>query len=285
MNIAVPATVLVPNRWGYSFNAYLDDYLAIVPPTEKTTGFEQFLTDKSLGIVIWPERVAADPLFTDDAEFASFIGNLANYSFITVPVPKSRGELTVLVRQDLLDPGYRTGIQSDAASTSAASAPSPASNPQTDRNAQLAQAEVLAAAGQFDEATGILRSLVDAMPSDRNGQMALARALVASGANSEAITQYRLINERWPDFPWAYVQLGQLLFKLGETNEGIALLKKAVQVAPDQADTHFVLGGMYKRTGQREAAIAQFQRGLAIDPTRAAAQRDLEELMAAPKEP
>jgi hypothetical protein len=111
MGIDAPTTVLVPNRWGYSFNAYLDDHLAVLPPTEKTGGFAQFLTDRSLGLVIWPERVAVDPLFADDLEFASFTGDLSSYDFVAVPVPRSRGERTVLVRRDLLDPGYVDAIE------------------------------------------------------------------------------------------------------------------------------------------------------------------------------
>ena len=287
MDITVPTTVLVPNRWGYSFNAYLDDHLAVLPPTEKTAGFEQFLTNRSLGVVIWPERVAADPLFKDDREFAAFMGDLGGYGFVAVPVPLSRGERTVLVRRDLLDPAYSAPVPSGAVPTQATATPTqaPAPTPQGDHNAQLAQAEKLAAAGQFEQAIVILRSLADTMPGDRGVQMALARTLAASGAGDEAIMQYRLINERWPDFPWAYVQQGQLLFNLGKTDEAIAALENAVQVAPDQADTHFVLGGIYKRTGRRDEAIVQFQLGLAIDPNRAAAIRDLDELMAAPSEP
>jgi tetratricopeptide (TPR) repeat protein len=176
----------------------------------------------------------------------------------------------------------------------------------------LAESELLARAGQADEAVAVLNRAVADMPEDDD--LLYARALAAERIDRIDITEadLRELLQRQPDNPMAlnalgytladrsdrpqealgYIQraillapkdpaildsMGWVMFRLGRIDAAIIWLRRAHAISRDgEIAAH--LGEALWHTGKRREARRIWQRALAIDPDNRVLRRTMERL-------
>lgn len=164
----------------------------------------------------------------------------------------------------------------------------------------LAQARVLAAAGQTDEALGILSGLLAARPARTEVRLLMADIAMSAGRNFEAIVTlepqreaapedpsilFRLAAARLvlgefavseslareglrlqPQAPGGLLVLGRTLLEQGRVDEAAAVLRQAVTIAPNVAHAHAYLGAALDRQDRKAEARAAFDTALRLYP-------------------
>ncbi len=142
-------------------------------------------------------------------------------------------------------------------------------------SAKLELGQVLMDQQKADEATTLLREVVDKMPQDSTAHYALGTALAAGGQHEEAqrefsksrelveqyarlsaITQELVNNPANPELRW---EAGDIMMKQGLTGEGAAWMSTALMYDPAHQKTHRALAEYYE-TVKHDAAMAERHR-------------------------
>ncbi len=111
--------------------------------------------------------------------------------------------------------------------------------------ADTSVADRLYAAGQFEQAAGIYRQLVQAAPGDLNLLIRLGTAEYQLGAFVKAESHFRKAVSIPPEIPQAQIGLGTTLIALNRSREAIPFLEKAVKLAPKDRMAQRALGHAY----------------------------------------
>jgi hypothetical protein len=97
LNITQPVQVLEAEG---GLNIYLDDNFRWVPQYDKKTGFNEFIKDKRVNMIVISDALLTDSRLIADAEWLRFYGEPKKYGFVALSVPNSRR--TVLVGPGLI---------------------------------------------------------------------------------------------------------------------------------------------------------------------------------------
>lgn len=134
----------------------------------------------------------------------------------------------------------------------------------TQQQRRRVQAQLLAAAGEYADATTVLQALVAELPDDAALRMALGDALSRQGRSEEAMEQARWLAQHLPPTDTnQQLALLRLWQRAGDMAEARALSLQLLQSAP--ADTDVLLhAARLERAGRQYAqAIGLFQRAWA----------------------
>jgi tetratricopeptide (TPR) repeat protein len=126
-------------------------------------------------------------------------------------------------------------------------------------------------AGRFDEAAGIYRQLVEAMPREAGLLMNLGMALAMAGREREAVEPLRRALAIDATLLPAHLFLGSSYLALGEPRQAIAPLERVVAAQPREIDHRRMLARAYSEDGRLNDAVAQLRRVTELAPALPAA--------------
>jgi tetratricopeptide (TPR) repeat protein len=137
-------------------------------------------------------------------------------------------------------------------------------------NAQLAEAQQLEAAGNYDQAISILQPAAQANPNQDVLWANLGEAQRAANKYPDAIDSYQKAIALKPTNGPYHSALADALAKSGQTDKAVAEWATAVQNDPTNAGAYyFNEGAVLTNTGKVDEAIAAFDKALQADPKRA----------------
>jgi protein O-GlcNAc transferase len=128
------------------------------------------------------------------------------------------------------------------------------------------RADMLALAGDFENAIPLLRALIAASPGDAALERKLAGALDATGAAEEAVACYRRALALDPADARAHDELGRLLGRRGDMKGAGEHLRAAVKLDPSLVTARGALGDLLCREGRFGESIAELKVATALDP-------------------
>ncbi|WP_348266633.1 tetratricopeptide repeat protein [Edaphobacter paludis] len=122
------------------------------------------------------------------------------------------------------------------------------------------------AAGHYDEAGEVFRTLVAAGDPLPTSYIGLAQVLLRTGHAEEAVTELADARKKLgPSFLISYFQ-GLALDRTGKLLEAISAFQEAVQQNPDSAEAHLGLGKTELVQGRVSDAIVQLEEALRLSP-------------------
>jgi protein O-GlcNAc transferase len=128
------------------------------------------------------------------------------------------------------------------------------------------RADMLALAGDFENAIPLLRELIAASPGDAALARKLASALAVMGAADEAVAGYRHALALDPADARAHDELGRMLGRRGDLKGAGEHLRTAVKLDPSLVSARGALGDLLCREGQHREGAAELEAALALDP-------------------
>ncbi|MBD2461428.1 tetratricopeptide repeat protein [Oscillatoria sp. FACHB-1407] len=130
------------------------------------------------------------------------------------------------------------------------------------------QGNAAQAAGNYNEAERIFRSILERDPNAVPAYIYLANALQAQGRRVEAADQILLALQLDPNAVDTYVPPDSPLRANPEAEQAelIASLRRAVEVYPDQAASYMRLAMALADQGELPEAIANFRRAIELSP-------------------
>jgi protein O-GlcNAc transferase len=128
------------------------------------------------------------------------------------------------------------------------------------------RADMLALAGDFENAIPLLRELIAASPPDAALERKLAGALDATGAAEEAVACYRRALALDPADARAHDELGRMLGRRGDMKAAAEHLRAAVKLDPSLVTARGALGDLLCRDGRHREGVAELEAALALDP-------------------
>ena len=128
------------------------------------------------------------------------------------------------------------------------------------------RAEMLALAGDFENAIPLFRRLIAATPQDAALHRKLAGALDASGAAEEAVACYRRALALDSADARAHDELGRLLGRRGDMKGAAEHLRAAVKLDGTLITARGALGDLLCREGRFAEGTAELKAALALDP-------------------
>ena len=130
-------------------------------------------------------------------------------------------------------------------------------------------------AGDLQDAVGLLRSAVVALPGNAHGWVNLANALILTGDTQEARAALTKATELAPDLAIAWFNLGVCLGRCRLPLDGAAALHKALTLQPGYIPAYQSLAIVYYRLGDYAQAAQVYREWLAQDPENATARHML----------
>jgi len=130
----------------------------------------------------------------------------------------------------------------------------------------LLAAADLEAAGEVEQAVGLLRAGLAAHGPHAELNFQLAEALYRLGDVTAARERYYAAIEIDEDYVEARANLGCVLAELGQSDLAIAALEGALRFHPDYADAHYHLAAALEDAGQSERAQPHWQTFLRLAP-------------------
>jgi protein O-GlcNAc transferase len=128
------------------------------------------------------------------------------------------------------------------------------------------RADMLALAGDFENAIPLYRELIAASPQDAALERKLAGALDAAGAPEEAIDCYRRALALDPADARAHDEFGRLLGRRGDMKGAGEHLRAAVKLDSSLVTARGALGDLLCREGRFAQGTAELTAALALDP-------------------
>jgi len=128
------------------------------------------------------------------------------------------------------------------------------------------RAEMLALAGDFENAIPLLRELIAAAPADAALARQLAGALDVTGAADEAVAGYRRALALDPADARAHDELGRLLGRRGDMKGAAEHLRAAVNLDPSLVTARGALGDLLCREGRYGEGVGELKAAVALDP-------------------
>jgi serine/threonine-protein kinase len=125
---------------------------------------------------------------------------------------------------------------------------------------------VLAAAGQREQAVGYYRAAQALRPKSGAVYNNLGTTLDELGRHDEAIACFHRAIALDPRFAVAYRNLGNALEARGQMDQSLAAHQKAVALDPGWALAHYNLGRALDDKGRLDEAIAEYRKSIALDP-------------------
>lgn len=143
----------------------------------------------------------------------------------------------------------------------------------------LRLAAVYANAGQFNKATGELKTALTIQPNNPRVFAAFGDLYRQRGMLDDAEKAYKKALLIEPKFMKAHDSLVEVLMKKGETNKVIAALKEAVSVSPKNASRQVFLGKVLLECGETNEAKKAFRYAVKVEPHNSAAQMEIGEIL------
>lgn len=163
-------------------------------------------------------------------------------------------------------------------SNDAARAASPG---EASKQVQLTDAEAVALAvqlhqaGRLEEAGGIYRQILQAIPDQVDALHFHGLLLYQQGEKAAGIASLRRAVELRPDYAEAHNNLGNMLKETGHDEGALEAYHRVLQLRPDHADTYNNIGVLLRKRGQTEQAVEAYQRAIRLDPYHADAFHNL----------
>lgn len=136
---------------------------------------------------------------------------------------------------------------------------------------QSQQGKQLMAEGRFEEAIGVYRNLVQALPGNVGLLLNLALAEEMAGHPGQAIPHLQAVLKAQPSSIPALTSLSMARLQLNQPNEAIPLLRKLVSLEPKNIDAHGMLAGADMGSGKFENAAEQYRQLTALNASDAKA--------------
>ena len=129
------------------------------------------------------------------------------------------------------------------------------------------------AAGRYQQAEGVFRTLVEAGDPLPTSYIGLAQVLLREGRAEDATNILTAAEQKIGDnFLLSYF-LGLALDRTGKKREAAQAFRKALQLSPGSSQAHLGLGKSQLALGQVKQAIAELQEALRLDPGNVPARR------------
>lgn len=128
-------------------------------------------------------------------------------------------------------------------------------------------AEEYEAAGRYDDAEELLRTVLDSIPQQPDALHLLGVVLFRRGRLQEAARLMEEAIARHRDTPLYYRNICTVYEQLGRLDEGIAAGRRAVELAPYDAEVHHNLAVVHQRLLHLDEAIACARRAIALAPS------------------
>lgn len=191
-----------------------------------------------------------------------------------------------------------------------------ADNPEANLNARAEIAALLMQEGNYDEAGGQLKQILDLCPQDMVVRGNYAICLERLGFVDAAVSELKMIaqNDPWnkaaiynlgsayltrgnydlaigcfkkvvsmePKHVMARVGLARSLMKSGQNESALTLLKQTVQMAPDNHYAFLALGDAYESGGSKNLAVDSYKRAIQLNPRDPQSRKALERLLKGP---
>ena len=147
-----------------------------------------------------------------------------------------------------------------------ATAPAAAQQPSPELVAKNRAAAEAMNAGRFDEAAGLYRELLAAVPGEPGLLMNLGMALAMGGHEAEAIQPLEKAVAMRPSLLPAQMFLGTSYLALGQPEKAIPPLERVVAAQPKDLEARRVLAQALAGAGRLAAAVTQLRRATEIAP-------------------
>lgn len=136
-----------------------------------------------------------------------------------------------------------------------------------DATAALDSATAATKAGKKDEATKILRSVVEKDPKDFPAWTELGTAYFSTDKFAEAEVAYNKAIELKPDFMVAIMNLGKVQMAQKKYDAAVVTLTKGIQTDPNSADAFHYLGESYLQVKQGNRAVIALNEAIRLAPS------------------
>ena len=120
--------------------------------------------------------------------------------------------------------------------------------------------------GRFDEAAGIYRELLKAVPDEPGLLMNLGMALAMAGREAEAIAPLERAVALNPKLVAAHLFLGSSYLAQGEATKAVASLRRVVTANPGDVESRRLLAQAYGAAGRTTDAVTELRRITEIAP-------------------
>jgi predicted TPR repeat methyltransferase len=133
------------------------------------------------------------------------------------------------------------------------------------------QAEALYQRGEWGEAEGLCRRILDAKPDSLEGLLLLGAIAAQTQRTREAAELFSRAVAVNPRSAGAHSNRGNALADLGDYPAALASFDQALALAPDAADIHVNRGAALAGLDRHEAALESFERAITLAPGHAEA--------------
>lgn len=132
------------------------------------------------------------------------------------------------------------------------------------QQASIGTARQLLARGQLQEATVVLRKVVETDPGNAEARTLLGTTLALQGMRSESITQLTEVVRLRPNSAAAYNTLGMVLSHFVETQAAREAFEKSIELDPSGAEARVNLALVLAQEGEYGAAGEQLDRAIQL---------------------
>lgn len=139
----------------------------------------------------------------------------------------------------------------------------------------LQRAQLALSRGDFQQAAGACRQILDGDTHDTDARYFLGLANALGGDAAAAIGEWRRVLESQPRHFPALVNVGVALGQQGQHSEAITQLRAALAIDDSQAQVHYNLGNSLLATGDFSGAIDSFRAAIVRNPELAEARNNL----------
>ena len=120
--------------------------------------------------------------------------------------------------------------------------------------------------GEDEAAAGLLRALLQRVPSRAAWHGWLGDVLHAQGLQAEAVAEYREAMRLLPGRASPHIRAGRALARMGRPREAAAELRRALEINPGSVEASLALGSVLDEEGHSAEAIEAHRATLALDP-------------------
>jgi protein O-GlcNAc transferase len=154
-------------------------------------------------------------------------------------------------------------------------APAPPPQPRPEHADGQTEAIAHLKAGRLDEATALLREIVEAHPQSWQGLHLLGLIAYRQGHLKRAAGLIRQCLDVHPNLAEGFSDLGVVLKDLGEFDDAQIACEKAIAIKPGFPPAFSNLGNVFKAMGQLEDAVDCYRRAIELEPNFADAHANL----------
>lgn len=122
-------------------------------------------------------------------------------------------------------------------------------------------------AGNFEQAVGTFRALLDLHPELVEARRRLAMALFANHEYAAAAVEYGRLLEAAPDDAELHLNLAAALGRVGSFVEARKEIERALRIKPDSARAYHQMALTYWEEGERSRAMQFFHQARRLDPS------------------